>query len=192
MIEPLDALRTIEKRRRDSVAITTMMGSRTWSHVSQKQSLDWAMGFTMGKASSVALGICLAQPDKKVIMIDGDGSLLMNLGTLVSIGEQAPNNFYHFVMDNGVYAVTGGQPVPNADGFSFAGLAKSSGYTAVYKFDDREDFANHIDAVLSTKGPVLVTLKTNPSLEHPPDYKQPGLLRNRAKSARELKQALGK
>lgn len=150
------------------------------------------MGFTMGKASSVALGICLAQPNKKVILIDGDGSLLMNLGTLVTIGEQTPDNFYHFVMDNGVYAVTGGQPVPNADGFSFASLAKSSGYTATYKFDDRDDFSNHIDDVLSTKGPVLITLKTNPNLEHPPDYKQPGLVLSRSESARVLRQELGK
>ena len=191
MIKPLDALRVIEERRNDAVAITTMMGSRTWSHVSQRQYMDWAMGFTMGKASSVALGICLAQPKKKVIMIDGDGSLLMNLGTLVSIGEQAPNNFYHFVMDNGVYAVTGGQPVPNMGGFSFASLAKSSGYAAAYKFDNLEELATNIDDVLSTKGPVLVALKTDPSLEHPPAYKQPnGLFRSRAESARDLMQAL--
>ena len=58
----------------------------------------------------MALGIALAKPDTKVILFDGDGSLLMNLGSLVTIGNKAPKNLVHFVMDNGVYATTGGQP----------------------------------------------------------------------------------
>jgi thiamine pyrophosphate-dependent acetolactate synthase large subunit-like protein len=60
-----EALRLVEERRDDAVAITTMMGSRAWRQVSRRESLDLAVGGTMGKASSVALGICLARPDKR-------------------------------------------------------------------------------------------------------------------------------
>ena len=188
-----EALRLVEERRDDAVAITTMMGSRAWRQVSRRESLDLAVGGTMGKASSVALGICLARPDKRVIMVDGDGSLLMNLGTLVTVGGQAPENLYHFVVDNGVYAVTGGQPVPNAGGFSPAGLAQGAGYAAAFEFDDLEEFATSIDEVMSTKGPVLVSFRADPELELPSVYQQPGgMVRSIAEAARGLMQALSR
>jgi thiamine pyrophosphate-dependent acetolactate synthase large subunit-like protein len=57
----------------------------------------------MGSASTIALGIALAQPQRKVIVVDGDGSLLMQLGSLVTIAGAAPANFFHFVFENGVY-----------------------------------------------------------------------------------------
>ena len=94
----------------------------------------------MGKASSMALGLALAQPGEKVILFDGDGSLLMNLGALIAIANKAPANLCHFVMENGVYATTGGQPVPGQGRFSLAKLALAAGYPAAYEFDDLEEF----------------------------------------------------
>ena len=191
MIDLFEAMRLVEDRRDDAVVITTMMGSRAWRQVSQKESLDLAVGGTMGKASSVALGICLARPDKRVILFDGDGSLLMNLGTLVTVGGQAPENLYHFVVYNGVYAVTGGQPVPNAGGFSFAGLARAAGYTAAFEFDDLEEFATSFDEVMSSKGPVLVSFKTEAELKLAPIHRQPsGGALSISDAVRELAQTL--
>ena len=173
MIRMNDVLRLIEERRDDAVVFPTMVGTRGWRDVTRDESLDLPIGGGMGKASSVALGVCLARPDKKVLVVDGDGSLLMNLGTLVTIGGQTPANLYHFVLDNGVYAVTGGQPVPNAGGFSFAGLARASGYAAAYEFDDLEDFASQVDEVMGTRGPVLVSIKTEPEIETLPIHERP-------------------
>ena len=68
----------------------------------------------MGKASSIGLGIALARPDKKVLVIDGDGSLLMNLGSLVTVANMSPKNLVHFVYQNGTYGVSGGQPIPGS------------------------------------------------------------------------------
>ena len=65
----------------------------------------------MGKGSSIALGLALARPDIPIILFDGDGSLEMNLGSLVTVANKAPKNLYHFVIQNGVYAMTGGQPI---------------------------------------------------------------------------------
>jgi len=77
----------------------------------------------MGLASSHALGLALGRPDKRVIVLDGDGSLLMNLGSLVTIGAAAPPNLYHFVCENGTYEANGGHPIPGRDKVDFAGFA---------------------------------------------------------------------
>ena len=165
MMNQKDALTLIEKIRGDAIVVPTMTGRTTWSEISSDDSVEVPIRGAMGKAASVALGVSLAQPGRKVIIIDGDGSLLMNLGATVTIGGKKPENLYHFVIDNGVYGVTGGQPVPNANGFSFKGIAESAGYTAGFEFDDLEEFATRLDEVMGTKGPVLISLKVMAELE---------------------------
>lgn len=183
MIAMDDALRLIEERRGDAVVLPTMVGGRGWQKLTGDESLNLPVSGAMGKASSVALGLCLARPDRKVIVIDGDGSLLMNLGTLVTVGGQAPENLCHVVLDNGVYAVTGGQPVPNAENFSFAGLAKAAGYAATFEFDDLEELATGVDEVMSSVGPVFVSIKTVPEIENTP-------IRQRVRTARRTPEAI--
>ena len=112
----------------------------------------------------MALGVALAQPDRRVILWDGDGSLLMNLGSLVTVGGMAPANLYHIVLDNGIYAMTGGQPVPNADGLDYQGLAESAGYVKTYLFDNLEDWVTGFGEALEHKGPALIVMKTAPEL----------------------------
>ena len=183
MIAMDDALRLIEERRGDAVVLPTMVGGRGLQRLTGNESLDLPVSGAMGKASSVALGLCLARPDRKVIVIDGDGSLLMNLGTLVTVGGQAPENLCHVVLDNGVYAVTGGQPVPNAENISFAGLAKAAGYAATFEFDDLEELATGVDEVMSSAGPVFVSIKTAPEIENTP-------IRQRVRTARRTPEAI--
>lgn len=189
MITMNDALRLIEERRGDAVVLPTMTGNAGWARVSRNESLDLPVSGGMGKASSIALGVALAQPDKKVIVVDGDGSLLMNLGSLVTIGGKAPENFYHFVIHNGVYAVTGGQPVPNAENITFAGIAEGAGYAASFEFDDLEEFSTSLDEVMSTKGPVMIALKSEPVIESAPvDERIPA--RRTPVAMKDLKRAL--
>src|SRR5919199_369114 len=76
----------------------------------------------MGSASTIGLGIALSRPERRVIVVDGDGSLLMQLGSLVTIAGAAPPNYYHFVFDNGVYETTGNQSLPAR--VDFCGLAR--------------------------------------------------------------------
>jgi thiamine pyrophosphate-dependent acetolactate synthase large subunit-like protein len=80
---------------------------------------------SMGLASSIGLGIALAQPDIRVIVLDGDGSMLMNLGSLATIGLLRPDNLLVIVMDNEEYATTGGQPTPTAHGADLAAAARA-------------------------------------------------------------------
>ena len=122
----------------------------------------------MGKASSVGLGLALAQPERKVMVLDGDGSLLMNLGTMVTVSDKAPRNFCHVLFDNGVYAVTGGQPVPGAGRADWEALGKAAGYAATFSFDNLEDLTNGIDEVMAATGPVFVHLTIKPEIENTP------------------------
>ena len=165
MINPLEALKIIESHRGTSVVVPTMQSNRRWSLVSSRPELDLPLTGCMGKASSMALGIALAQPKTKVIVIDGDGSLLMNLGTFVTIGEQAPANLVHISFDNGVYATTGGQPVPGSHRVDFAAYAKSSGYRSSHQFEHLEDFISSIEDLFSSEGPVFINLKIQEDLD---------------------------
>ena len=99
-----------------------------------------------------------------MILWDGDGCVLMNLGSLVTIAGKAPRNLYHIILDNGMYAMTGGQPVPNAGGFSWTGLAEGAGYARTFEFDDLEEWTTGIGDVLSENGPVLIVMKTAPEI----------------------------
>jgi phosphonopyruvate decarboxylase len=99
---------------------------------------------SMGLASSIALGVSLAQPSRRVIALDGDGSLLMNLGALATIGSLRPPNLLVVVWDNEVYGTTGGQPTATASGVDLAAVARAMGLdacvvTTLAAFDDALD-----------------------------------------------------
>ena len=113
----------------------------------------------MGQCSSFALGLALALPQRKVIVLDGDGSLLMNLGSLVTIAAQAPPNLVHFVCENGAYEVNGGHPIPNAGRVEFAAFARGAGYAHVFDFADLATFEAEVARVTSLPGPVFATLR---------------------------------
>src|SRR5262245_20004431 len=132
--------------------------------------LNYLAHGAMGLASSHALGLALGRPDRRVIVLDGDGSLLMNLGSLVSIAEAAPRNLFHFVCENGTYEANGGHPIPHRANVDFAGCARSAGYPAVHTFSELKIFEQQVAAVLSQDGPVFATLKVMPSGPQNRDY----------------------
>ena len=121
--------------------------------------LNYLSHGAMGLASSHALGLALGRPDKRVIVLDGDGSLLMNIGTLVTAAEAAPKNFFHFVCENGTYEANGGHPIPGRERVDFAGFARAAGYRNVHEFSDLKNFEQRIASVFDEQGPVFVTLK---------------------------------
>jgi sulfopyruvate decarboxylase subunit beta len=116
----------------------------------------------MGSASTIGLGIALAQPERKVIVVDGDGSLLMQLGSLVTIAGAAPINFFHFVFENGVYETSGGQPLPAEGRFELAQMAAAAGYADSVQFDDGATFASALPGLLRQRGPLFVSVRTEP------------------------------
>jgi thiamine pyrophosphate-dependent acetolactate synthase large subunit-like protein len=168
MMESFEAVRIISKHRGDALIVAEMTPGTELPVVSTKPEFDlpfnWA---SMGKGSSLALGLALARPDRKVFVLDGDGSLLMNLGSLVTIANIAPPNFTHFLFDNRVYRSSGGQPLPRAGKLSFANFARDAGYPNVYEFADVETLEKNIDTIINQVGPTFVCLKVSPALDKP-------------------------
>ena len=113
----------------------------------------------MGHATSLGLGLALAQPDRRVIVCNGDGSMLMNLGSLVSIAGAGATNLVVVVFDNGVYEVTGSQPTPGLGEVDFVAIARGSGFTSLFEFSDLDSWKAEIATVLGAPGPVFVTLR---------------------------------
>jgi len=132
--------------------------------------LNYLSHGAMGLASSHALGLALGRPDKRIIVLDGDGSLLMNLGSLVTIGNAAPPNLFHFLCENGTYEANGGHPIPGRDRVDFAGFARSAGYRAVHQFSDLKIFEQQVGALLAETGPVFADLKIASSGPQQRDY----------------------
>jgi len=113
----------------------------------------------MGQCSSIGLGIALARPDVRVICLDGDGSLLMNLGSLCTIATTAPKNYALVIWDNEVHQTTGGQPTATAFRSSLVGIAKGAGIEKVLEPKDEDELRRACDRILTEDGPFVVSVK---------------------------------
>lgn len=170
MLNKEECLKIIAKYRTDEVVITTMGAVAAWGEISDHP-LDFAsVGSAMGHAADFALGIALAKPDKKVLVLNGDGSMLMSLGTLATVGglTRLPHNYYLFVCENSAYEVTGNQMIPGGTNFSFATVARGSGFEKVYQIDRTSVLDSTLPLILDNNGPTFVNLKIASSNAQPP------------------------
>lgn len=119
---------------------------------------------SMGLASSIGLGIALARPDRRVVVFDGDGNVLMNLGTLATIAARAPTNLLHLCFDNGAHASTGGQRTVT-DRVALEKIAAAAGYRFAARVDNPEGLREVAPAFLDATGPafLLVRIALGPS-----------------------------
>ena len=179
--DALVALHRVRKER--DVVITTMSPARDWMTLAPQSPLDIVfVPSAMGHATSLGLGLALAQPDRRVIVCNGDGSMLMNLGSLVTIVGAGATNVIVLVFQNGVYEVTGAQPMPaEAD---FATIARGAGFPSVFEFSNSEDWTSNIGNVLDAPGPVFAVLRVASDVGIP-GPKSPGPASERAKRLRE-------
>ncbi len=164
-----DCIRAIVRHRADAVVVATYQAAFDLMRIGPHP-LNYLSVGAMGQASSHALGLALGRPDRRVIVLDGDGSLLMNLGTLVTIAGAAPANLVHFVCENGCYEANGAHPLPGGGRVSFAGLARGAGIADVSEFDALPLFEAELPGLLSRPGPVFATLKIVPGDPSPQDY----------------------
>jgi thiamine pyrophosphate-dependent acetolactate synthase large subunit-like protein len=114
---------------------------------------------SMGLAVPIALGVALAQPRRRVFALEGDGSLLMQLGCLATVAALSPKNLVIVVMDNGVYQITGSQPTPAAARADFVAMARAAGIAQSAWAADEEDFERLIDAALAQDGPTFIAAR---------------------------------
>ena len=151
-----EALAVLAAHRGDRVVLTTMGSVGPWPALSDTP-LDFAyIPSSMGQGVAVGLGLALAT-GRGVVAVSGDGSLLMNLGCLVTVANH-PAPLTVVLIDNGLYEVTGGQDVAGAGQTDFAGLARAAGMGRVYAFDDVGKWQAGIGEVLAGVGPAFVWL----------------------------------
>ncbi len=163
------ALEIIKKYITDEIVVAVYQTCFDWMEINSRD-LNYVSVGAMGQASSHGLGLALARPDKKIIVFDGDGSLLMNLGSLVTIGHAAPENYHHFVFVNGVYEVNGSHPVPGNNRTDFAKMAIAAGYRHSEKFSDLDQLDANIGNFLTQTGPAIGIMNIVPGKSYPRDY----------------------
>lgn len=170
MMKRDECLRILAKHIANDIVIGAYSTAFDWIAIRPGHPLNYMSVGAMGLASSHGLGLALACPERRIVVLDGDGSLLMNLGSLVTVANAAPANLIHFVSENGNYEANGGHPIPGREALSFAGLARSAGYRNVHEFSDLARFADEIPAILQATGPTFVDLKVIAGADVPRNY----------------------
>lgn len=156
MIDRKQAWARLAAHIKYEIVVSTYSSATDWIATVDRPLNYFAVG-AMGLASSHGLGLALARPERRVIVLDGDGSLLMNLGTLVTIGAVAPKNFTHIVARNETYEANGGHPTPGRAAH-FAGLAREAGIARSHRVNTLEKFEALIPSLLADEGPIFVEL----------------------------------
>jgi phosphonopyruvate decarboxylase len=166
MMKPEEVLRAIAEVRGDAICVPTMTTAPAWRTIAPDDLSIACVGF-MGGASSLGLGLALARPERRVLVFDGDGSLLMQLGALATIAGARPRNFVHFLFKNGVYHTSGAQEIPGGLGVDFVMMAKAVGYPAAHRIAALDELRRRLPALLREEGPVMVELLTGLAADTP-------------------------
>ena len=165
LVAALEALRDV---RGDRAVITSMGSAREWPRLSQHPLDFHYLPSTMGGAIPLALGLALARPDHEFVVLCGDGSLLMNLGSLVTVAASDAANLTIVLLNNAVYEVTGGQATAaaaaraNQRNVDFASIAGNSGIPCVRCFDDLDRWRQEASVTLEHFGPRFIELFVAP------------------------------
>ena len=170
----MDLLRALAARRTDEIVVMTMTTTLQWPLVS-KHELDFDfLAFGMGHAGDFGLGLALARPERKTIVLKGDGGLLMCLGSLVTMGRYAPGNLLVLLMENRIYEMVGSQPL--ASRTDFAALARAAGVEGggatgkgkVERIESIDAFTEALPRLLTEEGPHFVVLPVSNKEKLPP------------------------
>lgn len=143
----------------DQIVVTNQGSARIWPKL-RRRALDFHYNpSTMGGAIPLALGLAIAQLKREVLAISGDGSLLMSLGSLITVVGSGATNLTVVLLDNGLYEVTGGQETPAAkSAVDYSGLALAAGFPSTAEFRDLVDWRSRASDVLAMPGPRFIRL----------------------------------
>jgi sulfopyruvate decarboxylase subunit beta len=169
MMQRLACFEKIAACRDGAIVVATYTSAFEWHRVDPNP-LNFVSVGAMGQASSHGLGLAIGLPDEKIIVLDGDGSLLMNLSTLTTIANAAPKNLVHFVVENGTYEANGGHPIPAQGRADFAGMADAAGYAEAHSYEGLNQFAADLPDLLAAPGPVFAALKVEAGDAPPLNY----------------------
>jgi thiamine pyrophosphate-dependent acetolactate synthase large subunit-like protein len=175
-----DMTRRLVARLRGGEAVVAGIGNTNWDlYGAGHRPENFYMLGSMGLACPIALGVALAQPDRGVIALEGDGSILMSLGCLATIGKVAPRNLTIIIWDNGIYQITGKQPTATAGSTDVVAVAKGAGIPNSQWVQDTDHFDQLLSRRFRDDGPLFLAVKIDDkpgSIQTPCD---PSLIRNR-------------
>jgi phosphonopyruvate decarboxylase len=156
----VSALEVLRDARTDEIVITSMGAAREWPRISQHPLDFHFVPSAMGGAVPLGLGLALAQPKREVIVLSGDGSLLMSLGSLATVIAADATNMTVILIDNACYEVTGGQQTAGTiAGVDYAAVATACGWRNVAEYDDLEAWREDVSAMLGARGPRFIVLR---------------------------------
>lgn len=138
-----------------TVVCNGMIGRELYTHA-DAPSRFYMIG-SMGLASSIGLGLALVQPSRTVVVFDGDGNVLMNMGALGSVAAAAPPNFYHVVFDNAAHGSTGDQRTIS-DRVPLDAVARAAGYRSVVRVRDEQALTDALRSFLHTPAPAMLVV----------------------------------
>lgn len=157
-MKTIEACKVIQQTAPDAIYVTTM-GAMNGMDKLEVDVLSVACVPLMGGAASLGLGIALARPDKTVLVLDGDASLLMELGGLVTVAQAAPQNFVHVVFNNSIqFSGLGNLETPGSAVADFPAMAKAAGYRATWRFSNVDELTRQLPGILAGPAPAFIEL----------------------------------
>jgi thiamine pyrophosphate-dependent acetolactate synthase large subunit-like protein len=175
-----DLTRRLVAKLKHDEAVVAGIGNSNWDlYGAGHRPQNFYMLGSMGLACPIALGVALAQPERGVIALEGDGSILMSLGCLTTIGKVAPRNLTIIIWDNGIYQITGGQPTATAGSTDIVAIAKGAGIANSQWVRDAAHFEELTARRFSEDGPLFLAAKIDDQPGPVQTPRDPTLIRNR-------------
>ena len=166
MLDRREAVVALLQPRGDALVVAGL-GSPTWDVAAAGDSPhNFYLWGAMGGAAMIGLGLALAQPARRVVVVTGDGEMLMGLGSLATIGAERPRNLAIVVLDNERYGETGMQPSHTARGVDLAGVARAASFASATTIDTPEALQGWVTTLYGSAGPVFAAVKVLP--DQPP------------------------
>jgi len=168
------------KRLDDQTAVVAGIGNTNFDlWAAGRRPTNFYMLGSMGLAFPIALGVALAQPSRKVIALEGDGSLLMQLGCLTTISMLSPGNLTLIAFDNGIYQITGGQATPAQSGADIVAMARGAGLSGSAWANDERDFDSLVETAVSSGKPSLIGARIDSEPARATTHRDPVQIRER-------------
>jgi thiamine pyrophosphate-dependent acetolactate synthase large subunit-like protein len=165
----------------DQLVVTGIGNACNDVYAAGDRAQNFYMRGSMGAGVPIAFGLARARPNDRVICIEGDGSVLMNMGALATIGSYQPENLTIVILDNGAYQITGGQPTHTAAGIDLSGVALGCGIKSSSRVDSLGDFETALDKILGAPGPHVLVAQVDRTLSDPKMFqpRRPALIKYR-------------
>jgi len=180
-----DYYRVLADTLPDDVLVVTALGNASYLWAAMRHAPEnFYIEDAMGLALPLALGLAIAQPARRVVVVEGDGAVLMHMGALITLGAVAPSNLTVLLIQNGVHAASGGQVLTNP-ALDLAQIARSAGIGRAENVATPEAFDAALDVALAADGPQILVLSTEPDLDvvRPPIALDPILTKHRFMTA---------